>query len=87
MDTATRLVRANDAAQAAFHDMLTEGVFPDPEHPLTRRYVAAERLVDSILVDAQWERSKAELDVAIAEHYLFPEGVIEGLPEFNGSFR
>lgn len=66
MDTATRLDRANDAAQTAFHDMLTAGVFPDPDHTLTRAYVQSERLVDSILVDAQWEKAKAKLDAAIA---------------------
>lgn len=48
----------------------------------------------------EWEKAKAELDALIAgdtdadpdfddrgNHFLFPEGVVEGLPEFNGSFR
>ena len=74
MTTATRLARAHEAAQAAFHDMLTEGAFPDPDHPLTRAYVAAERLVDSILVGAQWERAKTELDrLQAGDHFRYPD--------------
>lgn len=76
MDTATRLFEANAAAQRRFHDMLVLGCYSDPDAPETRAYVAAERLVDSILVDAQWEKSQAELDaLAAGEHFLRPAEV------------
>ena len=62
MDIPTRLFEAHTAAQHRFHEMLVAGCYSDPDDPRTKAYVAAERLVDSILVDAQWEKAKAELD-------------------------
>lgn len=62
MTTEQRLAAAHTAAQRAFGAMMRTRSFSDPDAPETKAYVAAERLVDSILVDAQWEKAKAELD-------------------------
>lgn len=82
MDIATRLFEAHAAAQAAFHRMLVDGVFSDPDDERTKAYVAAERLVDSILVDAQWDKAKDALDALQAadndfagDHHVYPAGV------------
>lgn len=76
MDTATRLHEAHEAAQIAFRAMLNARAYSDPGHPLTRAYVAAERLVDSILVDAQWEKARAEMDrLQAGDHFRYAEHV------------
>lgn len=66
MDTVTRLQAAHREAQRAFGDMIAANAYGDPEAPETRRYIEAERHVDTILEYAQWERAKAELDALIA---------------------
>lgn len=87
MTTAERLREAHAEAQNAFHVMLEAGTFGDPDHPLTRFYIEAERHVDTVLEYAQWERAKAEMDALIAsdiigdpalalgDHFAFPNGV------------
>lgn len=65
MDTA-ELQWANAIAQLRFKRMLDHGVYGDPTAPATVAYVAAERRVDDLLRNAQWERAKAELDATIA---------------------
>lgn len=62
MDITYRLYEAGTVAQHAFHEMLEARCYSDPDDPRTRAYVAAERLVDELLVEAQWEKAKAELD-------------------------
>lgn len=62
MDTTDRIRQANDEAQARFRTMLDAGTLADPNAPETRAYVSAERTMDALIVDAQWERSKAALD-------------------------
>jgi hypothetical protein len=70
IDTAALLAEANAHAQRRFHAMLEAKVFGDPENPLTRQYVLAERVVDDLLGEAQWEASKAAMDEAQAgDHY------------------
>ncbi len=77
------LAAANRLAQRAFHTMLVAGCHGDPEDSRTRAYVAAERLVDELLADAQWEKSKAamdelqraDLDAEKSDHHVYPAGV------------
>lgn len=47
------LVAANDVAQRLFHEMVEQGAYHDETHPLTRRYVEAEREVDRVLARLQ----------------------------------
>lgn len=70
MTTADRLREAHDEAQALFHAMLVSNAYGDPDAPETRRYVEAERHVDTILEYAQWERAKAEMDALIASDII-----------------
>jgi hypothetical protein len=49
MDIEQALRDAQAAAQSAFHDMLDAQAYAMPDHQLTKRYVAAERVVDSLL--------------------------------------
>lgn len=56
------LERAHARAQRRLHVMVERRTFSDWSARETRLYVQAERLVDSLLVEADWERSKAELD-------------------------
>lgn len=70
------LIEANAYAQLRFHDMIVADVQGDPDHPLTRAYVAAERRQDDVLRNLQWEKAKAELDaLAAGEHFLRPAEV------------
>ena len=79
---AGRLAYANELAQLAFHEMLVNKTFSDPDATETLLYVAAERAVDELLVDAQWEKAKAELDRLQSidadfegDHHVYPAGV------------
>lgn len=63
-----RIVAAWDKAQLAFRAMLTAGVYGDPKAPETRAYTEAERALDWELLQARWERSKAEMDVLISRN-------------------
>lgn len=56
------LTRAHERAQRRFHDMLEGKKYSDPKARETRLYVEAERLVDELLVNLQWEQAKAEMD-------------------------
>lgn len=77
MTTTDRLREANAEAQALFHAMLDANAYGDPDAPETRRYVEAERHVDTILEYAQWERAKAQLDaltaadLAAGDHFVY----------------
>ncbi len=75
MSDKERLMKAHSAAQAAFHAMVVENVQADWEHPLTKTYLAAERVVDDIMIDLRWERTNADLDAALGDHHIYPAGV------------
>lgn len=60
------LERAHARAQRRLRAMVVADVYADPEAPETRLYVQSERLVDSLLIEATWEKRKAELDALIA---------------------
>ena len=75
MTDAIDLIRANREAQMAFHEMIskvyhvptedeptrTVPAYSITDAPETLAYVAAERAVDELLVNLQWEKAKAEL--------------------------
>lgn len=75
IDTAALLAEANAYAQRRFAAMLDAKTYSDPEAPETRAYVQAERVIDDLLGEAQWEKSKAEFDalqtadLAAGDHY------------------
>lgn len=77
MDIASRLFEAHTAAQFRFREMLIAGCYSDANDPRTIAYIVAERLVDSILVDAQGKAAQDGLDAALADgdHFVFPAGV------------
>src|SRR5687768_15062166 len=60
IDTAALLAEANAHAQRRFHAMLEAKTYSDPEAPETIAYIQAERIIDDLLGEAQWEASKAE---------------------------
>ena len=69
------LIEAWDVAQTAFRAMLECGKYADPDDPCTRAYVAAERRVDSVLIDLQGQRAQAALDTLIdGDHFAYPAG-------------
>lgn len=72
MDTATRLHEAHAWAQRRFHEMLEAGVYGDPNAPETLDYIEAERRVDDMLRDAQWEQARDGLDLALGDHFVYP---------------
>ena len=81
MDTSTLLAQAHREAQRRFAEMLDAQAYGDPNHPLTLAYVSAERVVDAMLGDAQWERSKAELDaLQLADLLADPGDHYAGMP-------
>lgn len=59
------LDRAHARAQRRFRAMVDHHAFPIPSAPETRLYVQAERLVDALIDEAQWEQVKAEMDELI----------------------
>lgn len=64
-DTDRLLEQAHEVAQQRFRVMLEAKCYADPEDHRTQAYQAAERIVDAIVVTAQWEKSKEELDALI----------------------
>lgn len=72
MDIEQALRAAQAAAQAAFHDMLEKQSYAMPDHPATKRYIAAERVVDSLLGYAQ---DMMEADRLAGDHHIYPAGV------------
>lgn len=56
------LERANARAQRRFHDMLAAHTFAEPTSRHTRLYLQAERLIDALMTEAAWEKSKAKMD-------------------------
>jgi len=61
--------RANARAQRRLRAMIVSRVYADPNARATRLYVQAERLLDALLGEAQWYRSKAEMDaLQTADH-------------------
>lgn len=78
--TAAALDVAHGRARRAFLEMLYTRTYSDPNHPLTKAYVAAERVVDELLVAAQGEAAFAAMDALVAEdaagdHHFYPAGV------------
>jgi hypothetical protein len=72
MDIEQALRDAQAAAQSAFHDMLDAQAYAMPDHQLTKRYVAAERVVDSLLGYAQ---DMTEAQRQNGDHHIYPRGV------------
>ena len=66
MTTKERIADAWDQAQGAFRAMLDAGVYADPDAVETMTYIAAERYLDGLLIEARWGRSRAALDALIA---------------------
>jgi hypothetical protein len=82
VDIQQRLKDAHAEAQAAFHVMVDAKVYGNPNAPETRAYRTAERLVDVLIADAQWEVAESELAAVIAadpdfagDHHVYPAGV------------
>jgi hypothetical protein len=72
MDIEQALRDAQAAAQSAFHDMLDAQAYAMPDHQLTKRYVAAERVVDSLLGYVQ---DMTEAQRQNGDHHIYPRGV------------
>lgn len=66
VDAAT-VERANAEAQARFRAMLDAGTLAQPDAPETMGYVRAERVVDALIGDAQWEAAQAAIEALRAE--------------------
>lgn len=63
------LTKAHARAQRRLRAMVIAKAYPDPQARETRLYTQAERLVDSLLVEATWEARKAELDYAMTHDH------------------
>ena len=63
------LDRANRRAQRRLRNLVVARTYSDMGSRESRLYTQAERLVDSLQVEADWERSKAALDALMtADH-------------------
>jgi hypothetical protein len=69
------LEKAQARTQRRFRTMVQTQAYADPTAPETRLYTQAERLVDRLLEDARWERTKAELDMLQAIDLATDESV------------
>ena len=71
-DTDARIRAANAETQRRFASMLDAGVTALPDHPLTRAYVSAERVLDALIEAVQAERR--DLDEWAGDHHIYPKG-------------
>lgn len=74
MDTDLAAIEAAHAeAQQRFAAMVRANAYADPQAPETIAYIRAERHVDDLLANAQWEASQRALAEAFrGDHYIRP---------------
>lgn len=71
------LQKANRRAQRRLRQLVIARTYSDMESRESRLYTQAERLVDDLQVQAEWEATKAEFDALMVEDHDYH--VIAGL--------
>lgn len=81
MDITERIRQANAEAQERFRTMLAAGTLADPDAVETRAYTSAERTLDHLILDAQFDAVMGTFghciadevpDVDLGNHFVFP---------------
>lgn len=65
------LTRANRRAQRRLRALIIARTYSDMDSRESRLYTQAERLVDTLQVESEWEREKAEFDLLLAQDHDF----------------
>jgi hypothetical protein len=71
------LQKANRRAQRRLRNLVIARTYGDLESRESRLYTQAERLVDELQVQAEWEATKAEFDLLMAQDHDYH--VISGM--------